>query len=269
MVSGSSRKSYTATLMQFVTAISEIWSNGPTEGQTNKLKTLKRSMYGRAGTELLRARMLPLRVWEARESRQTLHIREYPAPNVSVQTAEKHGVRAIRRSNDSVTQAWMEAGIAELPTPLKALLAAVGLLVRSAAALGVFMFMPVRSGRPIRRSVLASATHCRPCAAKSSIGWSDDRHPDAIIRHFDTKPIRPSVPNGDLYLCRLCMSYPITHAFLGSAINCLVESRISAIQVDRDSHDKCNVGTTASPKCHQPIGRCSQLHRLDRSKASE
>jgi hypothetical protein len=36
------------------------WSNGQTEGQINRLKTLKRTMYGRAGTELLRARMLPL-----------------------------------------------------------------------------------------------------------------------------------------------------------------------------------------------------------------
>jgi hypothetical protein len=41
-------------------AITETWSNGQTEGQINRLKTLKRSMYGRAGTELLRARMLPL-----------------------------------------------------------------------------------------------------------------------------------------------------------------------------------------------------------------
>ena len=43
-------------------AISERWSNGQTEGQINRLKTLKRAMYGRAGTELLRARMLPLRL---------------------------------------------------------------------------------------------------------------------------------------------------------------------------------------------------------------
>lgn len=41
-------------------AISERWSNGQTEGQINRLKTLKRSMYGWAGVELLRARMLPL-----------------------------------------------------------------------------------------------------------------------------------------------------------------------------------------------------------------
>jgi len=40
--------------------ITEIWSNGQTEGQINRLKTLKRAMYGRAGPELLRARMLPL-----------------------------------------------------------------------------------------------------------------------------------------------------------------------------------------------------------------
>ncbi len=41
-------------------AIAETWSNGQTEGQINRLKTLKRAMYGRAGPELLRARMLPL-----------------------------------------------------------------------------------------------------------------------------------------------------------------------------------------------------------------
>ena len=43
-------------------AISEPWSNGQTEGQINRLKTLKRAMYGRAGVELLRARMLPFRL---------------------------------------------------------------------------------------------------------------------------------------------------------------------------------------------------------------
>ena len=41
-------------------AITEPWSNGQTEGQINRLKALKRTMYGRAGPELLRARMLPL-----------------------------------------------------------------------------------------------------------------------------------------------------------------------------------------------------------------
>jgi transposase len=38
----------------------EPWSNGQTEGQINRLKALKRTMYGRAGPELLRARLLPV-----------------------------------------------------------------------------------------------------------------------------------------------------------------------------------------------------------------
>jgi len=42
-------------------AITEIWSNGQVEGQINRLKTLKRAMYGRAGIVLLRARMLSLK----------------------------------------------------------------------------------------------------------------------------------------------------------------------------------------------------------------
>ncbi len=36
-------------------ALTEQWSNGQTEGQIDRLKTLKRAMYGRAGPELLRA----------------------------------------------------------------------------------------------------------------------------------------------------------------------------------------------------------------------
>jgi transposase len=40
-------------------AVTERWSNGQTEGQINRLKVLKREMYGRASVELLRARMLP------------------------------------------------------------------------------------------------------------------------------------------------------------------------------------------------------------------
>lgn len=39
-------------------AIELPWSNGPTEGHINRLKTLKRQMYGRAGFDLLRARVL-------------------------------------------------------------------------------------------------------------------------------------------------------------------------------------------------------------------
>jgi transposase len=42
-------------------AINEPWSNGQTEGQINRLKALKRAMYGRASAALLRARMRPLR----------------------------------------------------------------------------------------------------------------------------------------------------------------------------------------------------------------
>jgi transposase len=34
------------------------WSQGPTEGKVNKLKTIKRTMYGRAGFRLLRQRLL-------------------------------------------------------------------------------------------------------------------------------------------------------------------------------------------------------------------
>ena len=40
-------------------AAMEPWSNGPVEGQINRLKMLKRAMYGRAGSELLRARLVP------------------------------------------------------------------------------------------------------------------------------------------------------------------------------------------------------------------
>jgi len=38
-------------------AVTLPWSNGQVEGQVNRLKTLKRSMYGRAGLDLLRARI--------------------------------------------------------------------------------------------------------------------------------------------------------------------------------------------------------------------
>ncbi|HEY3283006.1 MAG TPA: transposase [Armatimonadota bacterium] len=34
------------------------WSSGPVEGQVNRLKLVKRSMYGRAGFDLLRRRVL-------------------------------------------------------------------------------------------------------------------------------------------------------------------------------------------------------------------
>ena len=54
---------FVRTLKQDLSAVelaaSEPWSNGPVEGQLNRLKMLKRQMYGRAGIELLRARLLP------------------------------------------------------------------------------------------------------------------------------------------------------------------------------------------------------------------
>ena len=40
-------------------AVETCWSNGQVEGQINRLKALKRQMYGRAGFALLRARVLP------------------------------------------------------------------------------------------------------------------------------------------------------------------------------------------------------------------
>lgn len=38
--------------------LTERWSNGPVEGFVRKLKPLKRQGHGRAGFDLLRARML-------------------------------------------------------------------------------------------------------------------------------------------------------------------------------------------------------------------
>ncbi len=39
-------------------ALSSIWSNGQTEGQVNRLKALKRQMFGRAKLDLLEKRFL-------------------------------------------------------------------------------------------------------------------------------------------------------------------------------------------------------------------
>lgn len=59
-----SMQQFARTLMRDIQAvrhaIAEPWSSGQAEGQINRLKTLKRAMYGRAGIELLRARLLPL-----------------------------------------------------------------------------------------------------------------------------------------------------------------------------------------------------------------
>lgn len=39
-------------------ALSLHWSNGPVEGHVNRLKFIKRSMFGRANFDLLKARVL-------------------------------------------------------------------------------------------------------------------------------------------------------------------------------------------------------------------
>ena len=41
-------------------AVTEPWSNGPVEGHINRLKMMRRQMYGRGSVELLRARLLPV-----------------------------------------------------------------------------------------------------------------------------------------------------------------------------------------------------------------
>jgi len=46
-------------LKSVLPAVTTQWSNGQTEGQVNRLKTIKRQMYGRAGFTLLRRRVLP------------------------------------------------------------------------------------------------------------------------------------------------------------------------------------------------------------------
>jgi hypothetical protein len=51
-------------------AVLHRWSNGPVEGHVNRLKTIKRQMYGRAGVELLRARLIPLPTVPAAQQRE-------------------------------------------------------------------------------------------------------------------------------------------------------------------------------------------------------
>ncbi|MGI4748351.1 MAG: transposase [Janthinobacterium lividum] len=52
----------TLDLAAVCNAITERWSNGQVEGQINRLKMLKRAMYGRAGVDLLRARLMPFKL---------------------------------------------------------------------------------------------------------------------------------------------------------------------------------------------------------------
>ncbi len=45
-------------LMQFINGVTLSWSNGQVEGQINRLKMLKRQMYGRASHDSLKKRFL-------------------------------------------------------------------------------------------------------------------------------------------------------------------------------------------------------------------
>jgi transposase len=59
---GTSLASFAASIRRDQAAVQAAlnlpWTSSPAEGQINRLKTLKRSMYGRAGFQLLRARVL-------------------------------------------------------------------------------------------------------------------------------------------------------------------------------------------------------------------
>lgn len=55
-------KNFTTVLESDIEAVKSAatyhWSNGPVEGQINRLKMIKRQMFGRAGFDLLRKRVL-------------------------------------------------------------------------------------------------------------------------------------------------------------------------------------------------------------------
>jgi hypothetical protein len=46
-------------------SIATPWNNGSIEGHINRLKAIKRQTYGRAGFELLKARVMPWHVTQA------------------------------------------------------------------------------------------------------------------------------------------------------------------------------------------------------------
>jgi transposase len=54
-------------------SISLQWSNGPLEGNVNKLKTIKRQMYGRASFELLKKRLLLAQVYPPKVGKNQVH----------------------------------------------------------------------------------------------------------------------------------------------------------------------------------------------------
>lgn len=47
-----------AVIKAVIAVLRETWSKGKTEGQINRLKTLRRQMYGRASIDLLRAHLV-------------------------------------------------------------------------------------------------------------------------------------------------------------------------------------------------------------------
>jgi transposase len=59
---GTALRDFAAALRRDLPAVQAAlelpWTTSPAEGQINRLKTLQRSMYGRAGFDLLRARVL-------------------------------------------------------------------------------------------------------------------------------------------------------------------------------------------------------------------
>jgi hypothetical protein len=61
-------------------AVTESWSNDPVEGHVNRMKTLRRQMYWRAGVALLRARLVPS---TPRNVRPPNHRRGGPSERVS------------------------------------------------------------------------------------------------------------------------------------------------------------------------------------------
>ena len=66
---------FAKTLRRDLTAVQNAlrkpFSNGPVEGHINRLKTLKRQMYGRAGLALLRARLLQTATMDSQMVHQT------------------------------------------------------------------------------------------------------------------------------------------------------------------------------------------------------
>ena len=68
----ASRVHLSSDIQAVENAVAEPWSNGQTEGQINRLKTLKRAMYGRASAKLFGRVSVPaICVCGARKVRQT------------------------------------------------------------------------------------------------------------------------------------------------------------------------------------------------------